>query len=238
MAFAPIRHSGVTLWEGDPDCQAAHDALLARLIAMNSTFIGAAAVLDVNRKGNLGEFISLYVSSSYTGLSRAHKFANNATNPLGGMSLPGLDITYVLIHPSNPASDLVCLQEVKTTGDRSLNYGNNLVRDYGKLFGDDLDFTLASRLQVVANKFELEQNMPDLCECVLALAGEIPSQCPRIHLVPTLVHERNSAAPAPKLLAIRTAIASQGWTIANIHAWSIALSQIDDRLQRLARGQK
>ena len=53
MAFAPTRHSGVTLWEGDPDCQAAHDALLARLIAMNSTFIGAAAVLVVNRKGNL-----------------------------------------------------------------------------------------------------------------------------------------------------------------------------------------
>ena len=153
------------------------------------------------------------------------------------MSLPGLDITYVMIDESNSRGDFVCLQEVKTTGDTNLAYANNLVRDYEKLFGYDLDFTLASRLQVVANKFELEQNLPHLCERVLALAGETPSECVRVQLVPTLVHERTGALPVPKLLAIRTAISSQGWTATNIHAWSIALSNLDDKLQRLARGQ-
>jgi hypothetical protein len=204
---------------------------------MRSTFIGPTAVLDSNRKGNLGEFISLSVAS-FTGLKPAYKFANNAVNPLGGMPLPGLDITYVLIDPSDPSNDLVFLQEVKTTGDASLGIGNNLVRDYGKLFADNLDFTLASRLQVVANKFELELNMPHLCERILALAGETPSECTRVYLVPTLVHERDGAMPAPKLLAIRTAISSQGWSAAHIYAWSIALSNLDERLQRLARGLK
>ena len=61
MAFRVIQHPGVSLWEGDPDCQTAHDALLTRLAAMHTSFIGVTATLDVKRKGNIGEFISLYV---------------------------------------------------------------------------------------------------------------------------------------------------------------------------------
>jgi hypothetical protein len=237
MAFRVIQHPGVSLWEGDPDCQTAHDALLTRLAAMHTSFIGVTATLDVKRKGNIGEFISLYVSS-YTGLRPAYCFANNAVNPLSGISLSGLDITYILLDQANPVNDLAILQEVKTTGDTSLNHANHLIRDYQKLFDGDLDFTLASRLQVIANKFEMEQHLPHLCERVLALAGDTPNECSHVNLFPTLVHEKNGAAPLPKLLAIRTSISSQGWPLTRISAWSIALSDLDKRLERLARGHK
>jgi hypothetical protein len=236
MAFIAERQPGLMLWLGQPDCQTAHDYLLSRLINMGVNFIPCNRSLDVRRKGNLGEFICLSVSS-YTSLENTLKFANNAVNPLGAMSLPGLDLTYIFVDSQNSDRDLAIVQEVKTTGSDDLSYADNLTRDYQKLFEDDLEFTLASRLQVIANKLELEQNRPELCERVLAMAGEIPSECRQIRLIPTLVHERVGAAPIPKLLAIRTAISSYGWPLTHIHGWSIALSDLDDRLQRLARGQ-
>jgi hypothetical protein len=35
------------------------------------------------------------------------------------------------------------------------------------LLEDDLEFTLASRLQVIENKLEFDQNIPELCERIL-----------------------------------------------------------------------
>ena len=68
MAFVANRQPGLMLWLGQPDCQTAHDSLLSYLMNMGVNFIPTTEVLDIRRKGNLGEFISLRVAS-YTSLA-------------------------------------------------------------------------------------------------------------------------------------------------------------------------
>jgi hypothetical protein len=55
-----------------------------------------------------------------------------------------------------------------------------------------------------------------------------------VRLLPTLVHEKNGTTPHPKMLAIRETLIGLGWT--EVEAWAIALSDLDQRLVRIATG--
>lgn len=203
---------------------------------MRANFIGPTIPLDTRRKGNLGEFIALRVAREGN-LGAAETFAANAVNPLNPISISGLDLSYFLFNDEDPAKDLLFIQETKTTSGVDLSYGDNLIKDYAKLFGIDVTTTLQTRLQVICNQIELERNKEHLCERVLLLGGELAEQCSRTVLLPTIVHEKHGTNPVSKLLAIREAIASQGWPIRNIAPWSIAFCDLEQRLTRIARGQ-
>lgn len=226
----------IELWLGSPDCQTAHNALLAELVRLKSNFINAAANPTNIQRGSLGEFIALRIAQ--TALPNiSQTFAPNAINPLNSASISGIDLTYLLFHESDENLDLVFIQEVKTTIGSSLSYGDALISDYEKLFGTNLNFTLQSRLQAISNSLEIERNLPDLVDRVNRLAGVTPQTCNNVRLYPTLVHEREDTAPVAKMVAIRQAISSIGWPASSINAWAIALTDLDDRLKRLSRGQ-
>ncbi len=55
-------------------------------------------------------------------------------------------------------------------------------------------------------------------------------------LIPTLVHERGAGDPSTKLLAVKTTLVSEGWSSEVIVPWSISLSDLAQRLMRLAIG--
>lgn len=225
----------VLLWEGDPDCDAAHGDLLHRLNRMGTNFLRPNDVLSVRQKGNLGEFASLHVALLTT-LQPFMNFADNATNPLQNISSAGIDIIYAYFDANNPAHDKLYIQETKTTGNPNMVYANKLVDDYKKLFGDDIDFTLHSRLQVLANKLEFSLQQPQLVNRVLQMGATTPQTCNNIYLLPTAVHEKNGSQPIQRMLAIKTSIAAFGWSAAAIWPWAISISDLDARLQRLARG--
>ncbi len=235
MTFAQTQQSGITLWLSDPSCQAAHDALLAELVRINSNFIPPTDNPSNIRRGNLGEFIALRVAS-LTYPAATQVFAPNAINPLNSASIPGLDLTYLLFHDGDATLDLAFIQEVKTTGGADLGYADNLIADYGKLFGTNINFTLQSRLQTICSSLEIERKRPDLAARVLVLGATTPQACSQVKLIPTMVHERVGTQPVAKMVAIRQAIASQGWSLTSILAWAIALTDLDERLKRLARG--
>jgi len=233
--FQTSVESGVLLWVGDPDCDAAHAMLLAGLKKLGTRFMGAGQTLSQNQKGNLGEYICLHIDKATYGPAIV-AFAQNAIQPLSKISAAGVDLMLVYFDPTPASQDMIYIQEVKTTGADNLDYLNSLEADYRKLFSLDLDFTLQSRIQLIANKLEVEQNNEALADRVLKLGATTPKECTRIKLLPTGVHELSAGNPVQKMLAIRTTIAGLGWSPAAIEPWSIGLSDLDSRLLRLARG--
>ena len=186
--------------------------------------------------GNLSEFIGFCIGKE-TDFAGCYVFAANAGTPLSDIATNGLDIVW-LWFDHDPRKDFGVLQEVKATTQAELNYATNLVNDYRKLFGTDLQFTLQSRVQAIKNELEYKVKRPDLCTRADALAGVSPASCPGISLVPTLVHDLASKPPVPKLLAVRTAIAALGWPTGAVIPWSVALSDLESWLLRLACGQR
>ena len=233
--FSKTTAGGIQLWVGNPDCQTAHNFLLGHLVRMQANFIGATEELGTRRQGNIGEFIGLRVAYD-AGMGGLRKFAANATNPLNTISKTDLDICYILFHESDESRDIIYIQEVKTTFGLTLSYADTLAKDFEKLFGGDPNLTLQSRMQVICTRLEIETNEEHLCERALALAATKPAECTKVRLIPTLVHERVGTQPAPKLVAVRTSIISQGWNGSSVDAWSIAFTDLEDRLTRLARG--
>ena len=226
--------SGIDLWTGIPNCQAAHDALLAILLRVTAPLAPHVA-LGTRRQGNLGEFVAFFVARNKA-LNYTHVFALNVFSPLQDISSPGLDLTYAYFDERDPQNDLVYLQEVKTTGGLDLAYADSLTGDYRKLFGEDPALTLNTRLQGVSGKLEYADNRPDLADRIRQLCDTTASRCTRVNLVPTLVHERIGTTPAPKMMAIKTAITALGWAPSQIAPWSIAMDDLINRLTRLSRG--
>jgi hypothetical protein len=235
LPFTATNQNQIHLWLGDPTCQGAHDALLGRLVEINSNFIPPGAMPTDIVRGNLGEFIALRIAQKT--FSATQTFAPNAIQPLNSASISGVDLTYLMFHANDSSLDMAFIQEVKTTGQSSLAYADKLIVDYDKLFGTNVNFTLESRLQAISNSLEIERQRPDLVARVIELNGTTAQSCPRIRLIPTLVHERSGTQPVQKMIAIRQAIASKGWPSASIEAWAVALTDLDQRLIRLARGQ-
>ncbi len=234
--FKHILTSDVSIWTGDPDCDAAHAALLNGLEGLGTSFIGRTEVITVSQRGNLGEYTAFHIARAGR-FSAMEKFAQNALQPLSGISGSGLDLTYVYFDAVSDDKDLLFIQEVKTTGAPNLNYFNRLTSDYKKLFSTSLSFTLQTRIQCLANSFELERNNDLFAERVQRLSATTPKECTRVRLMPTGVHDLGAGSPVPKMVAIRSSIAAFGWSVKAIEPWAIGLTDLDNRLLRLARGQ-
>lgn len=232
-------NSGVVLWTGaEPSCSALYLHLQAFLQSRQATLLPSGSTLSNSQKGNLGEFIAFRVGHEHVFNDPAHRIVtNNAYDPLNTISISGLDLAYIYFHPSDPRGDILYLQEVKTTADISLSYGDALVTDYRKLYEGDGRTVLVNRAAAIKNRLEFEHRLgDDFLARVDDLVGTAPQNSLRVHLVPTLVHEANGADPAAKLIAVRTQIAGLGWAHNQITAWSIALADLELSLLKLATG--
>jgi hypothetical protein len=145
--FKKVTDQGIDFWTGDSTCQMAHDALLQTLQQIGY-FIGPHEPLGTRRQGNLGEFIAFHAALSDK-LPYSLSMGASGMDPLQNVAAPGLDITYLYFDTHNPSNDLIYIQEVKTTGQVSLAYANNLVSDHDKLFGGDPALTLIVSHRVV-----------------------------------------------------------------------------------------
>lgn len=234
--FQSTSESGVLVHAGDPNCDAAHAALRSVLQNMGTPFIGPGDTISKSQKGNLGEFISLHIGrhGTFAGLQA---FASNAIQPLTKISGAGVDLMFVYFDPNDEINDLLYIQETKTTSQENLNYFGYLEADYEKLFATDINLTLQSRISYLTNAFEMERNNDDYARRVQRLGGTSPNQCTRVRLVPTGIHKSGVGNPVQKMLAVKTAITGFGWQQSAISPWTIGLSDLEDRLLRLARGQ-
>ncbi len=234
--FKRTNDSGVLVHSGDPSCDSAHEALLSALKKMGTAFIGTGETISHSQTGNLGEFISLHIGRNGS-FANHQRFAHNAIQPLTRISGAGIDLMYVYLDPNDENNDLLYIQEIKTTGQQSLNYFNALEKDYKKLFSTNLNLTLQSRINFLANSFEIERDNEDHARRVQKLGARRPELCTNVRLVPTGLHEAGVGDPVKKMLAVRTAIAAFGWQPSAISPWTIGLTDLEDRLLRLARGE-
>lgn len=231
--------SGLFLWFGDPNCQAAHNSVLVELGKLNPPFYTSLPDSSTHKalKGNLGEFIARCIAQ-WNQPSELMPFPGSAVEPLSPHPLPGVDIVW-LYFGDTPEDDYAILQEVKCTSDKSLSYSRRLIDDYDKLFGIDQNVTLRNRLNSIKNKLEFELDRKYLCSRVNDLAGVSPATCKAIHLRPTLIYELlEEVNPGPKLLAVRSTLIDKGWNKRSIRLWGVGLSELDDRLIRLAMGKQ
>jgi hypothetical protein len=233
--------SGVVTWEGHPNCQAGHDALLEWLKETVERFLSDAEVAEGGNiiRGNLGEAIAFCIGYWHDCKNhRAH--AVNAWRPLNPQSLIDIDIVWVFF-ARKAKDDYAIVQEVKTTSGKTLGYANTLIADYDKLYGTNLDLTLRTRFKPLKKEFLFKvggKEGKNLSERLFALVGGSPTTSPRIWLRPTLVHELVGTNPRAKMTWIRNTLIGKGWTPALIEAWAIGLTDLDFRLHRLATGKR
>ena len=204
---------------------------------MGTPFIGPSHLISKSQKGNLGEFISYQIARTDYPTPPHRRFAGNGIKPLSKISGSGLDLAYLYFDAVNPKNDLLYIQEVKTTGAKSLGYFDELTSDYKKLFGVDPNLTLQSRIQDIQNFLEYGEDDLQSAERVGALKGNSPIECVKIHLIPTGVSSKEAGDPSTKMMAVRSSICALGWTEDQVKPWSIVMSDLDDRLVRMARGQ-
>ena len=172
--------TGWILWVGDPDDDQAHQIILAWLKTATVNFLNPNMPLSNRTKGNLGEFISYCIGRNYVFPQNAHAYTANSWDPLGKMSMPGIDIKWLNIG-GTPVDDWITLQEVKTTGGNSLSIADDLIADYGKLFGQNLRLTLRTRLTHLKNQLD-QQGLSTLSPRITQLGGPSPSQSTGVYL--------------------------------------------------------
>ncbi len=229
---------GWLVWVGDPDDDSAHLTILDWLrnaISSPSVFLSPTASLPATTKGNLGEFIAYKIGAVHFFPDHVRADTANAFAPLAFESRTGVDIVWLHLG-SSESVDWIALQEVKTTGDSSLNLADTLNDDYDKLFGEAPRMTLQTRLTSLKNRLD-QWGLGHLAPRVTALGGPSPNMANGIRLMPTLVHDAAHDS-FPKMNGVRQVLLGQGWPASSIECWSIVLGDIDERLTRLARGQR
>jgi hypothetical protein len=233
--FACVDEDGCNLWLGDPDCDAAHQVILDWLGKRVARFLTGEESVISSVKGNIGEAIAFVVGQEHKFAMEDFPFPANAFHPLRRISQSDIDIVWIHFGQTRN-DDLLFLQEVKTTSLPNLKLADGLVVDYEKLFGTNVEFTLHTRLSSIKNILEYQHKKPELCQRVTYLAGKSPQTSPKVSLLPTLVHERTNASPVTKMLAVREMLIGRGWDSKGIELWAIGLSNLEDRLIRLALG--
>ena len=227
--------SGWLALETDPDDDTAHQTILDWLLnTATPNFLGSSEPLLNATKGNLGEFIAYQLGRNYIFTNGEIAHTANAWGPLAQNSRPDIDIVW-LHFGDTETEDWAALQEVKTTGESSLNLADGLIKDYDKLFGENPRLSLQTRLGSLKNKLE-QQGQEHLSYRVTALGGPSPSSARGIRLVPTLLHDAAHSS-STKMIAIREILIGQGWPHNVVKCFSISLADLDNRLFRLARGQ-
>jgi hypothetical protein len=234
--FSARIENDIELWEGAPDCQAAHDAVLEQLFKYCKNFLVAGESVSERHKGNLAEFIACMLGKHHD-LSAYCVFAANAFNPLSNISKSDLDLVWVLFG-NVPSDDALVLQEVKATGSSDLAIAYKIPDDYQKLFGSKPNFTLSTRLQAIKNQLEIGQDRKDLSLRINAFLCKSPTTARSTTLLPTLVHEKVGADPVTRLLAVRTNLQNKGWSGDSIRSWSVSFTDLEKRFERLAHGQE
>jgi hypothetical protein len=227
--------SGVTLWRGHPDCAALHLAVLEWMRGLPVPFLAQSGAVTRAIKGNIGEAIAFHVG--WTHLYREPQywvFPANALKPVNPIAASDIDIVWLYF--GDNGDDFVLLQEVKSTASPDLSYATEVVDDYNKLFGTDVNRTLHTRLQDLKTKLEYIHKQPSLAKRVSTLAGNSPATSPLIRLVPTVVHELAGSDPVTRLVAIRSTLIGKGWSPAVVTPWSIAITDLEERIGRLAIG--
>lgn len=222
------------LWRGDPDDEGAHRTILQWLRdAVSSGFLSGHQSLSNRVKGNLGEFVAYRIGKNYFFSNDVFSLPANADHPLRDISKSGIDIMW--LHRGSGQSDVwVALQEVKTTGGSSLALADGLVDDYNRLFGEDVSCTLRTSLDSFKNILESvgqEQFVPLLT----GIGGSEPSNARGVRIIPTLFHD-SQVDSFSKMSVVRQTLIGRGWSSESVQCWSIALSDIDERLARIARG--
>lgn len=234
VAFA--RHSSDPVrWLGDSTCQHGHDSILAWLRANYPLFLTDPNRFTTRIQGNLGECMAFCIGH-FLEFTDERPFAMNALAPLDDISRPEIDIVWIHFDADDPANDFVILQEVKTTLDPDLVITSRLVDDYTKLFGTNIRLTAHTRMRHIKNILDTTVGRPDLSSRVSGLVGRSPVASGKVKLLPTIVHERNGVDPTQRMLAVQTALVAKGWDRSQIDTWSISLSDLGERLVRLALG--
>lgn len=232
--FTRDTSAGVVTFVGNPDDSSAHEWVRHWLASeVHVTFAAPAAVLPNTTKGNLGEAITAGIGHHFD-YADYSMFAVNLYCCTSDSSHPDIDIVWIGF--GTDAHDVAVLQEVKTTSGPSLALADRLTDDYAKLFGGRPRLTLQARLGAIAADYRYAYRQPDLASRVTALSGPSAEMCPSVVLVPTLVHEVDTAASVEKLVAVRLTVVAQGWSGAQVVPWSIRFAPIYARLKALREG--
>ncbi len=234
MSFRFDDSTGVFLWTGAPDSQAGHNWLLEWLRAHAQPFLPPPPEeLSFSRQGNLAEAITMCVGAAFR-RPTPWCIPKNAQRPWRDISQPDIDLLW-LGFGENEIDDFVVVQEVKSTGKTNLAYADNLLKDYAKLFSDDAQVTLRTRLQGLQTELEMAGVADELVHRLSRLAGNSPATCGRsVKLIPTLVHDLASEHPSTRMLAIQATLTAEGW--ADVESWAIGLDDLLARFARLSRG--
>ncbi len=227
--------AGWVEWTGHPDDDDAHRLILAWLQPVaGPKFLNPRASLSNPIKGNLREFITYEIGRRYEFSDDAIAHTANAWDPISHISRPDIDIVWLYFGDSE-AEDWAAIQEVKTTGSDSVQLADELISDYDKLFGDNVQYTLQTRLGALKNKLD-QQGLAHLCHRTTALTGPAPQLSPGIRLLPTLVHD-SGLDSSSKMTAVRQVLIRKGWSPGSVECWSITIGHLNHRLTQLARGQ-
>lgn len=232
--FAKEGQHPIVIWSPDPDDSSAHNWTLDRLTHMGLPFSPGA--LSTRIQGNLGECLCMLIGASVD--FEGHRcFPANAHQPLQDISRSELDIVWVWLD-QNPLGDYAVLQEVKTTGAATLDYANQLIPDYEKLFGADPSCTLHTRLQAIANILEYGHGDLVHADRVRELCGLSPQLTTDVTLLPSVVCDRLLVPdPVAKMSAIRQALIALGWAPDSVLAWAVRIGDLLNRLTLLKAGE-
>lgn len=238
----PVTDIGdIHCYVGAPTCATFYSWILQSLEELMHPAFGPPSPpltgITPGQMGNIGEAITYLVG-------RAERFNSapfvaalgSALTPFNPSALTGVDITIVYLDPNGVvANDRLFIQEVKTTGAAQLGYSTALIADYQKLLDTTKPtLSLMSRVSSLKCKLKWEHHFgPDLLQRVEDLAQPIASDCSRVRLLPTLVHDRGSN-PIAALSHVITEIHNQGWPRGCIEAWSISMAQLNQALLNIA----
>lgn len=231
----------VHCYEGAPDCATFYAWILHSLEELVHPGFGPPSpplsTITTGQMGNLGEAITYLVGRTERFNSAPFIAAlGSALTPFNASALTGVDITIVYLDPNGVvANDRLFIQEIKTTGQAQLGYSTNLIGDYQKLLDTTKpSLSLMSRVSSLKFKLRWEHHFtPELLQRVENLAQPGASDCTRIRLLPTLVHDKNSN-PVDALSHVMTEIHKQGWPQGCIEAWSISIARLNEALVHMA----
>ncbi|CAB3868360.1 hypothetical protein LMG3482_04897 [Achromobacter deleyi] len=229
-------------FRGSPDCGAFYAWVLGNINQLVSAKHPKPnpplKELTTGQVGNLGEFLSFLVSRDSIFKLPGHTPAlAGALIPLQPGTIVGLDIVVVYLDPDGASeNDRLFIQEVKTTGARTLGYAKALIEDYKKLLDDtEPSKQLQTRISSIKTKLFFEHNWPmRALERVEDLVSTEAADCLKVRLMPTLIHDLRYEDPVSALSNVLDQVYSQGWPRDSVDAWSISIAKLNESLVKLA----
>ncbi|WP_313633852.1 hypothetical protein [Massilia timonae] len=239
MSLKVKTESLIKCFSGDPDCEVAYQWILHHLRELEVSWLPKhTSKLKNSIKGNLGEFIAFNLSE-YDGLCGPdyHAFIAGAVRPLADSPDPGLDISFIYLDPLNDADkDRLYIQEVKTTGNSDLSYGDALISDYSKLLDSTGSLNLSMRISTLKGRMKMERKRPRSEIDRIELLGHTDaSKCTKVRLLPTLIHELNGANALARMKKVKSALCNQGWLDECIEPRSVGLTNLNAGLLSICK---